>query len=237
VERVDFEIGPCAPAVRYGLLTRVRATADVREVRLLGFALTEQASFLLEGSPAAIASAVTAAKVGTVRAGSGPRRLGPTERRPVGDAIAELVALHRTPVAHGESPLASPWSSHRDLLGFRVAPFFDRRVWAGRIDARLVHVLAGGGDLPRGWPPEPDAAADPAVCLRVAGAVLGVLPADRVCFRLFAHLARASGVRQLDAAEALALTPRRLRQLTSQPEPLLPVARTVLGDHRLRVVP
>ena len=69
--------------------------------------------------------------------------------------------------------------------------------------------------------------------LRVSGAVLGVLPADRKCFRLFAHLAKEQGWRNMDIALALSLTSRRIRQLLSQTEPNLHLAYSSLGDARL----
>lgn len=234
MELVSFAMGPVGAWVRYGLLERLRSAADARGVRVFGFAVHDRVRLLLDGPSEAVGAVVTATKVGTSRVRGGPGALGPTTRAPVGDPVEALIALHAAP----DGPLSDPWTSHRDLLGFRVAPFFDRRVWAGRVDPRLVHAKAGGGDLPRGFPP--DLALDlrdVALVLRVAGSVLGVLPADRACFRLFAHTARAVGVRQLDAAAALALSPRRMRQLQREPEPRLPLALTALGDPRLRVVP
>ena len=67
--------------------------------------------------------------------------------------------------------------------------------------------------------------------------LLGVLPADRRCFRLFVHLGNARGWSTQDLAAALALTARRVRQLKASPEPMLRVALMSLADPRLCVVP
>lgn len=236
MELVTFPLGPASASVRYSLLARVHDGERARNVRLLGFAVGPDVQLLLEGTPDAVRATVTAAKVGTARASGGPPKLGPSRFSTPSDGLSALVELHRDAGPGG--PLATPWTSHRDLLGFRTAPFFDRRVWAGRIDPRRVHVEAGGGPLPFGWPPDLDAdPADLGLVLRVAGAVLGVLPADRACFRLFAHMSRALGVRQLDVAAALSLTPRRIRQLVAEPEPALRVGLLALSDPRLCVVP
>ncbi|MCB9674114.1 MAG: hypothetical protein H6737_03305 [Alphaproteobacteria bacterium] len=239
MELVEFSLGGAVrPSFRYDLLRRVRRCADARDVRFMGFALAARAALLLEGDPEAVVCTVQAVKAGTSRArGSGP--LGSTRTYAVYDPLGALVALHR----HPDGPLASPWTSHRDLMGFREADFFDRSVWAGRIDPRRVHVDAGGGPLPRGFPPPlerrvwPASAADVALCLRVSAAVLGVVPESRRALRLFSHLGRHAGYRQVDLADAVLLSTRRIRQLQREDEPLLAVAARSLRDRRLRRVP
>jgi hypothetical protein len=54
---------------------------------------------------------------------------------------------------------------------------------------------------------------------------------------MFVHLSRAYGLRTGDIAHALALTPRRVRQLGAQAEPLLGVALTTAGHPMLSRVP
>jgi len=203
----------------------------------MGFSVVDRALLLLEGTDAAVSSALAAIKVGTARAPNLPGGLGLTRRIQVHDPIGALVAVHGHGI-EGSDPLANPWSSHRDLMGFRVASFYDAAVWDGRIDPRLVHIRAGGRAMPR------DATAslelprrDLHTCLRVSAAVLGVLPGSRCSMRLFAQLSRRAGQRQIDIASAALLTPRRIRQLEREPEPLLPVALRSLGDQRLRRVP
>jgi hypothetical protein len=73
--------------------------------------------------------------------------------------------------------------------------------------------------------------------LRVSAAVIGVLPSDRRCFRLFVHLARMAGWETVNLASALALTPRRVRQLAAEDEPDLPLALWAFDDPRLAIVP
>jgi hypothetical protein len=54
---------------------------------------------------------------------------------------------------------------------------------------------------------------------------------------VFVRLAREMGWGTRDIAYALALTPRRIRQLAEKAPPTLPLAFTALSDPRLRVVP
>ena len=238
MERIEFELGPHrGAAVHYALLARLNKALLQRDCRLLGFRIDHRVQALVEGPSGAIALAIRGTKVGTVRQlmhrGQDPY-LGRTKRFVVYDPTAALAALHRQP----DGPLSSPWTSHRDLLGFRDAPFFDRTVWAHRIDPRRVHIEAGGGPLPFGWPPDLGIPSENlGLELRIAAGVIGVLPANPRCFRLFAHLTRWIGAGQRATAAALMLTPRRIRQLTAQPEPLLQAAALTLADDRLRRVP
>ncbi len=119
---------------------------------------------------------------------------------------------HRAPTeGEGIGVLASPWSSHRDLLGFRRALFFDASVLEGRVNAWRVHEEIQGAELSM---VTPDLSRRPlAHLLRVAAAVLGVLPTNRRCFGLFVRLGRLAGWKVREIAEALILTERRVRQL------------------------
>ncbi|MEZ4323329.1 MAG: hypothetical protein R3F61_38045 [Myxococcota bacterium] len=239
MELVRFPLGGRSASYNYAFLERVKRACDARSVRFLGFALESDARLLLEGTREAVHDVVRAVKTGSARCAGSRGYLGPTRSTAVGDPLAVLVRLHRA--GRRQGPLANVWTSHRDLMGFRQASFFDRSVWAGRIDPRLVHVLAGGGPLPVGFPPPLDRRQalthDLDLCLRVSAAVLGVLPADRRATRLFCHLGRHVGLAQADLADAVLLTPRRIRQLQREDEPLLAVAARSLGDRRLRQVP
>jgi len=243
-ERIHFEVidgGLGRPWLRYGLLERAARSAARREVQVLAFGLgPTEVRLVLEGGEEEVRNTVRGLKVGTireVRAWGGRLCWGPVVRQPVGELGEAVAWAHLAPVDGGTpGPLATPWSSHRDLLGFRTATFYDPAVLDGRVDPHEIHRLCGGEPLPDGWPP-PGGRESLSVLLRLAGAVLGVLPADRRCFRLFVHLARARGWGTSDLARALTLTTRRIRQLACLDEPLLPVAMTALGDPRLCRVP
>lgn len=228
MEWVGFDVaGELDTADRYGLLARMRDSGARRGVQLRGFALGSTVQLLLDGPRAEVGRAVAVTKMGTVQAAGYRGRsltLGPTRRRPVARPASALVALHRG----AGCPLANPWTSHRDLLGLRIAPFFDAAQW--RIDPRWVHVEAGGRALPVREARERRPLAE---LLDTAGAVLGVLPADRTCFGLFVHLASRLGWTQKPIASALMVTPRRVRQLKRQPTRGLQAALLSVADERL----
>lgn len=229
MECIEFDVtGTLDSQARYGLLQRLQHTAGRRDVQVRGFALGARIRLLLSGDEDGIAGAIAFTKMGTIQAEAHrnhPVYFGPTRRRAVWDASRALVELHRTEGC----PLSDPWTSHRDLLGYRMAPFFDPSPW--RLDPRWVHVQAGGLPLPQRHEDRRRPLAD---LLRTAGSVLGVVPADRACFGLFTHLASALGWRQDAIAAALMLTPRRIRQLKAVPEPRLHTALLCVADERLR---
>lgn len=229
--------------MRYGVLERLSATSERAGVELLAFGLGDgKLRMLVQGEAGGIANTLRGLKVGTSRAA---RELGETlrwsgnDRWPVTelDLQAAVAWVHAAPVEAGAvGPLASPWSSHRDLMGYRHAPFYDAGVLEGRVDPQEVHRLAGGHGLPE-LDEDLPAHASLSILLRVAAAVRGVLPADRRCFRLFAHLAARMGWKTVDIAHALALTNRRVRQLKAAEEPLVPTALITLCDPKLGRVP
>lgn len=230
---------------RYELLERVRASCDRHRVDFLAFRLTERRlEVVLDGKPESVQRALVGLRRGVAHAfGRRGRalRLQVAAGEPIYDLHATLVELHR-PTVDGTpdatlDPLVSPWTSHRDLMALRRAPFIDGDLAAARVDARQVHLEAGGGSLPPGWPPDASSRVSLELLLRVASAVLGVLPADRRSFSIFAHLARRAGYRVSTIAEALTLTPRRIRQFLAEDPDLLPAAITTLADPRLRRVP
>ncbi len=136
-------------------------------------------------------------------------------------------------------PLSTPWTSHRDLLQLRRAPFYDASVLEGRLDPRELHLACGGQPLPPGWPPPPGEREALSLLLRVAGGVLGRMPADRRCFHLFVQLARVRGWHTRAIADALVLTRRRIRQITAEGVcgQKLDMALATLADPRLGRVP
>lgn len=234
MELVELDIeGGWDMAARYDVLDRVKRLADRRQLVFAGFDLSTRARLLIGGPYRTVSRFVSALKSGTAQSSGGTHRLIDERRTPVEDPARTLVALH-VDAAEGADPLSTPWSSHRDLLGYREASFFDASWWNGRVDPRGLHLVAGGGPLPS-EPTPPHQALD--VSLRISAATLGLLPADPRSFRLFSHLARWDGARQIDIADALMLTPRRIRQLQALPEPRLARAAAALADRRLRRVP
>jgi hypothetical protein len=230
--------------MRYGVMERLGASSARVDVRLLAFGLGDgELRLVVEGDRRDIANVMRGLKVGTTRAArESGRRLewsGNVHTPVADDALDRAVAwAHAAPVDAGApGPLGSPWSSHRDLMGYRHAPFYDNAVLAGRVDPQRVHRLAGGRAAPEASVSDDGAGEPLSLLLRVAAAVRGVLPADRRCFRLFAQLAARRGWTTSEVARALGLTPRRVRQLKAERDPLLPLAMTTLGDARLLRVP
>jgi len=225
--------------VRYGLLERLNRTASERGVEVLAFGLgREEVRLMLRGDDAAVLNVVRGTKVGTQRAvewAGGDLWFGET-RREVVDEVEEAVAwCHRLPVDEGAAgPLASPWTSHRDLLGWRRAEFFDAERLRALVDVAQVHRRLGGHDRParryRGPKREPLNA-----LLRVAAAVRGTLPTDKRSWGVFCQLARARGWDAQEVGRALMLSPRRVRQLCEVREPMLRVAIRTLGDPAVHV--
>jgi len=227
---------------KYELLERIVKIMNRFDMKLLGFGIgNTEVRLVVEGPDSCVANLIRGIKVGTLRAirsrgeeiswGSAAR-WGIDES----DLMDAMVWAHRIAMEEeGDlGPLASVWSSHRDLLGYRKASFYKPIVLHGRLSVLELHRRLGGNELPeRVEEPVAKSMESLGHLLRVAGATVGVLPADRKCFRLFAHLARSRGWRNIDIAIALSLTSRRIRQLIGQPEPLLPMARTILGDARL----
>jgi hypothetical protein len=226
--------------LRYDLLDRMARWGADADLVLLAFGMGRaEVRLVVEGRASAVHGFGRRLRTWlSRRAAKDGQDLVVVLRRPERLALTEAVVwAHRLPIEDGASgPLASPWTSHRDLLRFRRAPFYDAGVLRRRVDGRLVHRDCGGRRLPRGWPPKGQAP-ELDLLLRMAAAVSGRLPGDRRSFRLFAHLGRSAGRGTSELARALDLTPRRVRQLLAEDEPLLNVARRCLGDPRLCQVP
>ncbi len=235
-------LGPLRGAsFRYALLERAGVLAARCGVTVLAFGFTaDDARWVLRGELEAVAAWVKAMRVGTSLSASalGVDLSGQTVAPAVRPLVEAVVWAHSAPVEAGAADvLSSPWSSHRDLLCFREAAFFDGKALRASVDARAIHAALHGEPLPAGWPPSEFRTENLPMLLRVSGAVIGLLPADRRCFRLFAHLAKARGFQAAHVARALALTTRRVRQLFAEPEPRVSLALIALSDMRLRVVP
>ena len=232
--------------MRYDMLLRASKTMRRCGVQMLAFGLNErQIRFVLDGNMSEVVNVIRGIKVGTLRAARA-RGIelvwGTTHRIPLSNDLELLEGVewaHRAAInTPGTSPLNSVWSSHRDIMGFREAPFYDATEIRKRIPIADLHENLQGRPCPSPLEqPSGRGRESLGQLLRIAGAVLGVLPADRKCFRLFAHLARLRGWRNMDIAFALSLTGRRVRQLLSQPEPKLWLATVSLADARLAHVP
>ncbi|MEZ4239300.1 MAG: hypothetical protein R3F59_24730 [Myxococcota bacterium] len=243
VDLTGARVGLLGAVFRYEVMDRLARAADSHDVRVVAFGFGSEAlRLVLEGDEEARTNVLRGLKVGTIRAVARwglKLQAGPSLRRTLGggELLDAVCWCHRAPIEAGaDGPLASPWSSHRDLLGFRRARFYDAGWLRARVDPTETQRLCGGAPLPPGWPP-PHGQEDLTRLLRVAAAVLGVLPADRRCFRLFVHLARARGWGTAAMAQALSLTDRRVRQLAAEPEPELPLALVALSPGPLSRVP
>jgi hypothetical protein len=222
---------------RYDLLDRLSEACQLRGLTLLAFGLgEEELRLVLEGPTDEIARAMARLRMGTARHYA-HRGHTIVWSDPTFEAVSEEGLAHAIHWAHScqdDDPLATPWTSLRDLLGFRRASFFD----PARARTRLAPA-----DLPPVTPPmKPRSSSRHHThgldrLLRVAAATLGVLPANRICFRLFVQLGRQIGYSSETLAAALHLTPRRIRQLQNDDEPLLSAALFALDDTRLAVVP
>jgi len=254
IERVSCHLGLDTAGLfgavfRYGVVERTVRAAARRGVTVLawGFA-PDELRLVLRGSAADIENTVRGVRVGTVRQathfGCEVDRSA-TERQVVAadDLEDAIVWVHKAPLGRTQDPLGAVWSSHRDLMGFRVGHDYCSSPLRELVDRRRVHQRCGGDQLPMVSDSEQAEElrggyrAPLTVLLRMAGAVRGVPPADRRCFRLFVHLARFVGWTNREIAGALALTARRVRQLANVREPLLAVAQVCLLDPRLRRVP
>ncbi len=221
---------------RYAILHRTRACTGRRDVRVMAFGLgDQQLRLVLRSNDETTAHrAVTAVKIGTSRS---------LRHRAMDWGGSSLLAVRGPELARSMSwahqiepsaePLCNPWTSHRDLLGFRRAHFFQ----APPIDPSEVHRLCRGGRLPGRRSCIPMRSRSLNLLLRVSAAVYGVLPNESRCFRLFVSLARRLGWRTEECAKALMLTPRRIRQLAQRGDPLVEIGLVYLRDERLAQVP
>ncbi len=246
VERIQIGLdtgweGLATSRERYALLVRLSGACAKQGVSLMGFGLADrQVRFAVEGTAVGIAHAMRGLRVGTVaslRSQGIVVCLGETKRWRTSCVEDALVWTHQVARVDGAlGPLASPWTSHRDVMGFRTASFFDADVVRSRIDVQRVHLRSGGRALPASIV-EAQEGAPVRFLMRLSASVLGLLPSDRRSFALFTQLARACGWSVRDVADALMLSVRRVRQLANGPQAPVDVALIALHDPRLCVVP
>jgi hypothetical protein len=217
-----------AEIARHALVAAVSRVRGSAELVAFGFGPT-RLHLVLDGDDAAVAHML--GRVGrSVRHRQGVR--APLLLRPGVELLPAVAEAHRAVLELGVlCPLDSPWSSHRDAMGYRRSPWYDANV-LGDLDRRALHALAGGRALAEGWPLAAPPREPLDVLFNVACEVHGHLPGDRRAFPLFAQLAREQGWRPLDVAGALRLTRRRVHQLLHVPQPGLDVARRWLGHRR-----
>jgi hypothetical protein len=225
---------------RYEVVERLASIARGREAEVLAFAVeNEQIRFILDTDDRTLASRVARGlKIGTSRQirEQGVRAVfsdGTITVFPEHELEAAVIEVHR--VFPGD-PLATPWTSHRDLLGLRQAEFFDAWSILERVDPAAVHRACSAEAAPV-VPGRERLQASMNRLVRIAAGVLGMLPANRSTFRLVVHLGRALGYAVDQIAAALQLTSRRIRQLFADHEPLLEAALLHVADPRLGVVP
>ncbi len=229
---------------RYGLLTRLRRCAARQGATLVAFGFSgplvrlvidardaRSLSYMLRGLRIGVSWEARnwGVPLGTV--------VNQRERAVEGDVLEAVVWAHSAPL--GEElirPLESTWTSHRDLMGLREMLEFDATPLRAAVDAAEVHRRLGGASLPAETP-GPHHRPSLFDVLRVSAAVVGVLPDDHRCFRLFVHLAKHLGFDTGSIADTLDRTRRRIRQLRAQPEPLWALGAQYLVDERLCRIP
>lgn len=233
VERIEFELlsGQSAwqtAACRYAVLGCQARLSARHDVVVLAWGMGPKCLRIVVRGPAEQCRAFRRAfRIGTCRlaAGGDVVALRWTEASNQWFASDESALIASAAVwahcaAHvDEGVPTSPWSSQRDVIGLRRAAFFNAGEESERRPAVSPVDPASARSQTSPPPREPLS-----LLLRIAGAVLGVLPADRRCFQLFVQLADARGWRTAELASALRLTARRIRQLASGKERLLDTA-------------
>lgn len=227
--------------LRYALLDRLARTAHKRDLSLLAFGIGEhEIRLVIDGPFVPVDRAINAVRSGTQLTADARRAhlaWGCREIR----AVRPHRAVRAIGWAHQVGPdpsLSHPWTSHRDWLGLRQAPFFQPRA-PQRFPRAKIHRASGGGPLPHTPTAPPPRCPCPPLrqLLQISGAVYGTVPADSRCFRLYTHLTRHFGVGTQDIARSLNLSRRRIDQLFRQPEPMVPAALAHLLDPRLTPLP
>ncbi|HMV66214.1 MAG TPA: hypothetical protein PKA64_05145, partial [Myxococcota bacterium] len=115
------------PELRYDLLQRVAETCSGRGLALLAFGLgDEELRLVVEGAAHEVSRAAWRIRIGTSRQiawRNGTLVWGDDDVREIGDDALDATIAWAHAV-HPEDPLATPWTSLRDLLGLRTAAFY-----------------------------------------------------------------------------------------------------------------
>ena len=229
------------PLFRHDLVERLWRASRKQSVRVVAWGMCGgELRLVVRGSDEAVKNVMRGVRVGTVRSARGcgvSLRSGSSDRWCVGEEQLEsaVVWAHEGDRGPEADPLENVWTSHRDMMGVRYPVGWGRLLPCSPLQKERIHRTLGGGPTPTNNLAPLPVQAQLGQLLRAASSVLGVLPGDRRGFRLFVHLARASGWTTRSIASALCLTRRRVRQLASESESLCHIARHYLADERLRV--
>ena len=230
---------------RYGLFERLARCAQKQEVGVVAWGVYHNDfRVVFRGREDQVRDVMRGVRVGTVRAAKSwgvalPTRVTDRWCVPVHQEEDAVFWAHSSAREHRGDPLADPWTSHRDLMGYRRSSTFSPTSPPDRGTVARVHARLGGGPVPS-MPASEEldgSCTDLCVLLKTASSVLGVLPGDRRAFRLFVQLGRHLGWPTRSLAEALCLTRRRIRQLSAEPERHLELACLYLADERMRCAP
>jgi len=233
-----------APAVRYGLLHTLRCASRKLGVQVYAFGFGHRhLRLLVSGSGLATSQLSKGLKVA---ASNTARHLGlawraeSTWSRAWGGTVLEGAAwAQRDALPQGRrDALATPWTSHRDALGLRRAPFFDAAPLLAAVDPARLHRACSRGPMPR--PPRHLPSGlhiDLHGLMRISAAVHGVLPASNACFATFVQASDRCGASRAAIGDALAVGPRRVRYYLTAPTPCVSPVLTSLTDARLLRVP
>ncbi len=231
-------------AYRYRMLGRVRENAHALGIRVYAFGFGHRhLRLLVSGGSMAVGQLTRSLKVS---ASNTARHLGlrwdaeSTWVQVWGGRLVEGAAwVQRGGRPQGQrDALGTPWSSHRDVLGLRRAPFFDPTPLRVAVDVKALHQACSKGPVPA--PPERiprGLQLDLHGLHRVAAAVHGVMPEQRRCYATFVQLADRCGASREAIGATLAVGERRVRHYLSQPSDAVPAALTCLTDPRLLRVP
>ena len=242
--QVDLTGGPAirSTVLRYDILARLRRCARRSRVDVLAFGLAAgRARLVTRGTHCRVRSFAHAVKTGTRRA------LPPGQRRPTahtsfhplpgGDLPGGIAWAHAAVLCEVPSVLRSPWSSHRDLLGFRRAHFYDAKRTRRLVDPAQVHRHVSAQAAPVLEPAEPDPGLHPDEALHISAAVHGVLPGHWSSRRTAAHMLWQAGYGTAIISDWLGISRRRSQQLLQLPAADVQRAWASVAHPDLRHVP
>lgn len=231
-------------AIRYGLLHCARRAGVRLGVQVYAFGFGHRhLRLLVSGGGIAVNQLSKALKVA---ASNHARHLGLRWRAETtwnrawyGSVLEGAAWVQRDVLGPGRrDALATPWTSHRDVVGLRRAPFFDPAPLRRSVDVLHLHRACSRGPVPAPprWMPE-GMKWDLHGLMRVSAAVHGVLPSERACFATFVQASRHCGASSAALADALQVGKRRVRHYASRRTPCVGAVLASLTDARLLHVP